>query len=217
MPIRFRCPCGQKLKTPSEGLGKRAKCPKCGKQFRIPESATYETIAQEVPPENGKPAPPQPAGAPAPEPTPAAKAPIAESDAPKGEMGKGRVLVADSLEDDLKKLVVILRDHGYVVLEATDGQKALDMVRSERPDAVILNVKLNLMSGFQVIQQLRNPANPVNKEIWDMPVLMVTEKLHGRDRQYAMSLGVDGYFVKPVPPAQICARLERAVYKRHPH
>ena len=107
----------------------------------------------------------------------------------------------------------ILQDHNYVVLEAADGPKALELIRAERPAAALLNVKLDIMSGFQVVQQLRSPSNALNKEVWNMPVLMTTERLHGRDKQYSMSIGAHGYFVKPLQPAQICPKLERIAAK----
>ena len=92
----------------------------------------------------------------------------------------------------------ILQDHNYVVLEAADGPKALEMIRAERPAAALLNVKLDIMSGFQVVQQLRSPSNALNKDVWNTPVLMTTERLIGRDKQYSMSIGAHGYFVKPL-------------------
>ena len=116
---------------------------------------------------------------------------------------------------DREETVEVLRYHNYAVLEVADGAQALEMIRKERPDVAVLNVKLEGMSGFQVLQQMRNMANVLNKDVWNMPVLMTTERLHGRDKQYAISLGVDGFFVKPVPVAEFVARLEKIIV-RHP-
>ena len=128
-----------------------------------------------------------------------------------------RILVADSNAEDRRKIARILQDHNYVVLEAADGPKALELIRAERPAAALLNVKLDIVSGFQVVQQLRSMSNVLNKEVWDTPVLMTTERLHGRDKQYSMSIGARGYFVKPLQPAQICPKLEKIAAKYHPH
>lgn len=219
MPMRFRCACGQKLKSADDTVGKRARCPKCGKWLRVPESATYDTVASEIAhPDPASPAPADPAveakeGSslhPPVESGPSVKA--AEATAPPVRE-KARVVVADSIPQDLARTAEMLREHSYLVLEAPDGARALDLIRQERPDAVVVNVRLEGLSGFQVIQQLRNTANPLNQEVWDTPIMMTTEKILGRDKQYAMSLGVDGYFVKPLTPAQICAKLEKAVGK----
>jgi CheY-like chemotaxis protein len=129
---------------------------------------------------------------------------------------KARVLIADSNAADRRMIARILQDHNYVVLEAEDGTKALDLIRAERPDAALLNVKLDIVSGFQVVQQLRNMSNALNKEVWDTPVLMTTEQAHGRDKQYSMSIGARGYFVKPLQAAQICSKLERIATRYHP-
>jgi CheY-like chemotaxis protein len=149
-----------------------------------------------------------PAGSAAPE---VAEAPAA------AEPVKACVLIADSNARDRRNTARILEEHNYKVFEAADGPKALELIRAKRPAAVLLNVKLNIMSGFQVVQQLRSPANALNKDVWDTPVLMTTEQLIGRDKQYSMSVGAHGYFVKPLKPAEICPRLEKIAAKYHPH
>jgi CheY-like chemotaxis protein len=180
--------------------------------LRVPDkgTSTYETVAQIYTPHShdAHAAGASPAGAGAPE---AAETPAG------ADLAKARILVADSNAEDRRKIARILQDHNYIVLEATDGPKALEMIRAERPAAVLLNVKLDIMSGFQVVQQLRSPANALNKEVWDTPVVMTTERLIGRDKQYSMSIGAHGYFVKPLQPAQICPKLERIAAKYHPH
>jgi len=206
MPIRFRCPCRQKLKASDEAAGKRAKCPKCSRWLRVPESGSYETVAEEVEP--GRLAEKEPGAA---EPAQAEPAPPPEE---RREGVKGRVVVADSNPSDLKVTTRILRDHGYEVLEAEDGARAVEMIRKELPDAAVLDVRLDLLGGFKVIEQIRNPADVRNKQVWDMPVLMTTVKLRGRDKQYAMSLGVKGFFSKPVTPATLCSRLEKELSRR---
>ena len=210
MPVRFRCPCGQKLKVAESAVGKCAKCPKCSRRLRVPNGATYETVAEEAPRKShetgGAKNPRPPTGIAA----GAEQAPEPEREAPEEE-AKGRILVADSVPSDRDQLVVMLRNHGYSVIEAGDGEKAISLIRDRHPGAVVLDVSLDLMSGFQVIQHVRNLSNPLNKEVWNVPMLMTTAKLRGRDKQYAMSLGVGGYFAKPVQPAKFFPRLEKAL------
>ncbi len=131
------------------------------------------------------------------------------------EPAKVLILVADSNARDRRMTAQILQEHNYVVLEAADGPKALELIRAERPAAAVLNVKLDILSGFQVVQQLRSPSNALNKDVWKTPVLMTTERLIGREKQYSMSIGARGYFMKPVRPSEICPKLERITAKQH--
>lgn len=198
MPIRFSCPCGEKLKTRDDTVGKRAKCPHCGRSLVVPQSDTYTTVAHESAKKIEAPAPGTP------------------DHRPAGH-AKATVLVADSVAGDREHTANVLRQHGYEVIQAGDGAAALDMIRHFHPLAAILNIHLNELSGFQVVQQLRNLSNPMNKDVFDTPVLITAEKLHGRDRQYAMHLGVEGFFTKPVVAAELCAKLEKVIAKYHPH
>jgi CheY-like chemotaxis protein len=201
----------------------------CGAALLVPKSSTYDIVAQVVSSQvvsaevvSAEADSPKPEPAPAadvreskPVPTPAVVEPLPWLIPPKAEPPKARILLADSSKMDREETADILRKHNYAVLEVADGALALDMIRKERPDAAVLNVKLEGMSGFQVLHQMRSMANVLNKDVWNMPVLMTTERLHGRDKQYAISLGVEGYFVKPVPAARFAARLEKIIV-RHP-
>jgi CheY-like chemotaxis protein/ribosomal protein S27E len=211
MAIRFSCPCGQKLKMRGGTGGRRVKCTSCETVLRVPDDglSTYETVAAIVSPHT----PSSDAGG-------ASRAVSTEpktAEASAAEPAKRRILVADSSDPDRRWLAQVLRAQNYIVLEAENGPKALELIRAERPAAAVLNVKLDIMSGFQVVQQLRSPSNPKNQEVWDTPVLMTSERLFGRDRQYALSIGAHGYFLKPLQAAQICSKLERIAAKYHPH
>lgn len=190
MTLRFRCECGQKLRCPDDKLGKRAKCPKCANWVRVPESATYDTIAEQAKPKKQEPV---------------------KSEPGSSLEKKVQIVVADSSEADRKPLVVMLQQHGYRVFEANDGPQAVDAIREHRPRCAVLDVKLDILSGFQVIEQIRNMNNAKNDAVWNTPVIMTTAKLRGRDKQYSMSLGAKGYFLKPVTPAQICPKIEKEV------
>lgn len=215
MSVRFSCPCGQKLKTPDGSAGKRARCIKCNRWLCIPDSSTYEFVAQAVEP---------PKAAVAPEPTAQgtgdfAVQPLARTiPLPANNRAKAPeapvILVADSDPDGLAKTVAMLKEHSYTVIEVKDGSAAIDQARARAPDAMIVDMRLDNVSGFQVIQQLRNMASPQNKNTWNIPALMTTTKLKGRDKQYAMSLGVNDLFVKPLVAAETMEWVEKAV-KEH--
>jgi len=210
MAIRFRCPCGEKVKAHQGAEGRHIKCPHCQAVLRVPDDgkSTYETVTVAVTLASVE---AHSAGA-----TPAASAEATAAEvSPDAESAKMLILVADSNAKDRRMTARLLQERNYAVLEAADGPTALELIRAQRPAAVLLNVKLDIMSGFQVVQQLRSPSNILNKEVWTTPVLMTTELLHGRDKQYSMSIGAHGYFVKPLEPSQICPKLERITAKQH--
>jgi len=191
MTLRFSCECGQKLRSPDDKVGRRARCPNCSNWVIVPRSASYETVAERAAPKPGE------GGA-------------GEAGGPSGGSNR-RVVVADSVEEDRARLAAMLREHGYEVFEAANGPEAVEVIRRIKPHCAVLDVRLDMMSGFKVIDQIRNPSNPKNDAVWNVPVIMTTSKLRGRDKQYSMSLGAKGYFVKPVTPAQICPRVEKEV------
>ena len=205
--LRFRCTCGRKLKGPDDSMGKRAKCPECHQWLRIPLSETYETVAKQV-------AKPDASKTSHTELVPKANTSVAESEPEaSGGGGKACIVAADGDPAALTKLVEVLKIHGYTVYETDNGGRAIEMIREHCPDAAVLDVHLENLAGFQVIKQIRDMANDLNKDVWQMPVVMTTGKIRGRDKQYAISIGVQGYFDKPLNPARLCARLEKEIAK----
>lgn len=100
---------------------------------------------------------------------------------------------------------VTLEAAGFVVLEATDGQEALERVREGLPDLVLLDVGLPEMDGFETLKQIR--------EISRVPVIMVTVRADERDKIRGLELGADDYVTKPFSPGELAARI-RAVLRR---
>ena len=111
--------------------------------------------------------------------------------------------------DDERKLRNLLRDYlereGYAVLEAADGQAALDLARAARPDLVVLDLGLPGLPGDEVARLLRKDN--------DVPIVMLTAKASENDRVAGLRLGADDYVVKPFSPRELVARVE-AVLRR---
>jgi chemotaxis family two-component system sensor histidine kinase/response regulator PixL len=131
---------------------------------------------------------------------------------------KGRVVVADGHEGSRKNLVAMLREHGYIVLETQDGPTTIRIIRITQPDAAIVDVRLDMDTGFHVLEAIRDPLRTTNKIVWEMPFVMTADALHGRDEQYAIHLGALGYFIKPVAASDLCPKLEKAIraYRSYP-
>jgi len=110
------------------------------------------------------------------------------------------VLVVDD-EPMLRNLLSrLLRMEGYDVIEAPDGQSALDMVATNEPDLVLLDVMMPVRDGLDVLDDLRKTT--------DVPVILVSALGEEADRVLGLKMGADDYVVKPFSAAELSARIE---------
>jgi two-component system, OmpR family, alkaline phosphatase synthesis response regulator PhoP len=111
--------------------------------------------------------------------------------------------------DDEPKIVQIARDYlehaGFAVLAAYDGKSALAIVRSAKPDLVILDLGLPQFDGLDVTRALRKESN--------VPIIMLTARTEESDKLVGLELGADDYMTKPFSPKELVARV-RAVLRR---
>ncbi len=105
---------------------------------------------------------------------------------------KGRVIVADDDLDICELLDMKLRQSDYEVHIALGGMQALEMIRIVRPHLVILDIMMPLMSGMDVLQQMRSES-----AIADIPVILMTSKRQEKDVNTGFALGVVDYIIKP--------------------
>lgn len=107
-------------------------------------------------------------------------------------MPKGRLLVVDDDRDFVTALAARLELRGFQVTKAFDGKEGFEKACAEKPDAVILDVRMPEMNGFEVCKKMKADENC--KEI---PVIMLTGKSDPGDVQTAKDIGADAYFIKP--------------------
>jgi two-component system response regulator MprA len=117
-----------------------------------------------------------------------------------------RILVADDEAAVRDSLARTLRFEGYEVVTACDGREALEAVREQEPDAVILDVSMPQLDGLQACRQLRAEG------VW-LPVLMLTARDSVGDRVAGIDAGADDYLVKPFALQELLARV-RALLRR---
>jgi two-component system response regulator AtoC len=116
-----------------------------------------------------------------------------------------RVLLIDDDPVQIKTLTAQLERSGrFVTLSTTDPRQALDLVRSEAPEAVICDLVMPEMSGFDVIRGIRD-------EFPSLPVLVLTGKAQGGDAERAYDAGATDFVTKPVEPGSFIVRLTRAL------
>jgi DNA-binding NarL/FixJ family response regulator len=114
------------------------------------------------------------------------------------------VLVVDDDAGFRAFLSALLAHVGFAVVEAADGCAALAAAREGRPDAVILDVCLPSLNGYEVCRELRGLYGE------ELPILFVSgERIEPLDRAAGMLVGGDDYLVKPVDPDELLARFRR--------
>ena len=114
-----------------------------------------------------------------------------------------KILIADDLPDNLKLLARYLENEGYDYVQAKDGVEALEKVRKELPDLVLLDVNMPKKDGFAVLEEIR--ADPATKHI---PVIILTAaRLAPMDVQSGLNLGADDYVTKPFDRRELFARI----------
>jgi CheY-like chemotaxis protein len=124
----------------------------------------------------------------------------------------GRVLVADDASVNRQLLRELLEAYGHEIEEAADGIEALERVCSFRPDAVLLDVNMPRMDGFEVCRRLK--ADPTTSAI---PVLLVTALSDKENRLQGISVGANDYITKPIDTAETSLRVRNAVAARRLH
>lgn len=104
-----------------------------------------------------------------------------------------RVLVVDDSPTDVLNLRKMLEKNGHEVSESTSGEDAVARVAADKPDAVVMDVVMPGLNGFQATRTLsRNP------ETANIPVIVVSSKSQETDKLWAKRQGAKAYIVKPV-------------------
>jgi DNA-binding response OmpR family regulator len=117
-----------------------------------------------------------------------------------GARAPSSVLIVDDEPAIVEILSTYLRDEGFHVHVAHDGDEALRVVQRERPDLVLLDLSLPTMSGVEVFRAIRDES--------DLPVIMVTSRVNEIDRVVGLELGADDYIGKPFSPREVVARVK---------
>jgi len=116
-----------------------------------------------------------------------------------------RLLIVEDEPDFLSMLSKAMREEGYAVDEAPDGDEALFKAESYDYDVIVLDVMLPRMDGFEVLRRLRKKKKT--------PVLMLTARSKVNDRIHGLDTGADDYLAKPVDLNELAARV-RALIRR---
>lgn len=117
-----------------------------------------------------------------------------------------RVLVVDDEPDVLLLCRVNLQHAGHEVFEAPDGERGLELAREIRPDAVVIDLMLPAMDGFELLRTL-----DIDRPYADAPLLVLTAKAREADRVRCLRAGADAFVTKPFVPDALVATIEALV------
>lgn len=116
------------------------------------------------------------------------------------------VLVVEDTLSELELISSYLRESGYAVILATDAKEALNKALEQKPDAIVTDVVMPGMSGFELCRKLKN--NPATEQV---PIIICSSKGQEIDRFWGMKQGADVYVTKPFTREQLVRAVKSVV------
>ncbi|NDI35002.1 response regulator transcription factor [Chengkuizengella sediminis] len=117
-----------------------------------------------------------------------------------------KILVADDDESIRHLISLYLSNEGYMILEANDGIEALNILEKEKINLAIIDIMMPHINGWELCKEIR--------DLYEIPVLMVTAKGTTEDKVKGFELGTDDYLVKPFDPIELIVRV-KALLRRY--
>lgn len=117
-----------------------------------------------------------------------------------------KVLVVDDEPDILKVISFRLKKAGYEVLTATNGKIALDLVYSNRPDLILLDLRMPVMTGDEVCTKIKNDT-----ELCSIPIIILTASTGSKLPEKAKELRADDYLLKPFDSETMFKKVQKII------
>jgi DNA-binding response OmpR family regulator len=115
-----------------------------------------------------------------------------------------KILIAED-DLDIRELIAIsLRYAGYEVILAVDGQQAVDLTIAEKPDLIILDIRMPRLTGFEALEQIKDKP-----EFIDTPVVILSAKGQESEIQAGLELGATQYILKPFAPDELIEKIKQ--------
>lgn len=125
---------------------------------------------------------------------------------------KKKILVVEDSPTTMEMKCSILEGAGYEILRATEGIEAIQKVQEEKPDLVLLDIKLPDMDGYQICRLLKK-----DEALKAIPVIMATaSKLEKKDEFWGLQVGADAYLTIPFEPEDLVKAVKKALGKEKP-
>lgn len=114
-----------------------------------------------------------------------------------------KILVVDDNVDSRELVNKVLRQHGFLLIEAADGEEALSKAFSERPDLILMDRSLPKLDGLEVTRRLKS-----SKEFEKTPIIALTAHAMRGDKESALAAGCAGYIAKPINVRTLAGEIE---------
>ena len=119
---------------------------------------------------------------------------------------KKKILIVDDERDIIKALMIRLQGAGYDVVTAFDGAQGVFMAHKEKPDLILLDIRMPAGNGFSVAQRLKRSIHT-----FTIPVIFLTGSPEKNAEEKAMALGARFYIKKPYDPEELLDAIKRAL------
>ena len=119
---------------------------------------------------------------------------------------KKKILIVDDERDIVKVLMIRLQSNGYEVIAAFDGAQGVFMAHKEKPDLIILDIRMPAGDGFSVAERLKRSSHT-----WTIPIIFLTGSPEREAEGRAMDLGARFFIKKPYDPEELLDAVKRAL------
>ena len=124
-------------------------------------------------------------------------------------MAEKRVLVVDDEIHIIHVVAIKLRNNGYEVITADNGAEAFELACKEKPDIIVTDFQMPVMTGLELVQKLRE-----NEATKDVPVIMLTARNFAVSQQQQEDLRISGCLSKPFSPRELLGNIEDVLYQK---
>ena len=109
-----------------------------------------------------------------------------------------KILIVEDNTDSRELVIKVLKNRGYLLMEAVDGEDALLKVTEQLPDLILMDISIPKIDGFEVTRRLKEREN-----CKDIPIIALTAHAMKGDKEKALQAGCDGYISKPINVRQL--------------
>ncbi len=124
-------------------------------------------------------------------------------------MAEKKVLVVDDEIHIVHVVAIKLRNNGYDVISADNGAEAFDLACSEKPDIIVTDFQMPIMTGLELVEKLRQ-----QEDTMDIPVIMLTARSFAISKEQRDQLQISGCLSKPFSPRELLENIEDVLYQK---
>ena len=114
-----------------------------------------------------------------------------------------KILVVEDNKDNRELVVKVLEINGYHVIEAVDGEEAIEKTKTENPDLILMDLFIPKIDGYEVTRRLKRDI-----DLKSIPIIALTAHAMKGDMEVALAAGCDGYIPKPIDVRELPKQIE---------